>query len=239
MWDFGSSIFDFILNFLAYCATVLKLGGFETLEKWETGAFAGHTAVCLNDEFDNHWFGESGHDNEKVKQSMALCFVLGISTSTNPVQNRRRTPTALGGFETLEKWETGAFAGCLNDEFDNLWFGESGHDNEKYVREAIAGLIFSWIDTIADKYPPPLDAHLIQDAYMLMKIFENNWKFLPWCNSEKYNALEPYANMNENCPSLLPTYERLVIYVMSMWTRMQPAYVANMWNEALNRVAWD
>ncbi|KAI8020782.1 hypothetical protein LOK49_LG03G03821 [Camellia lanceoleosa] len=47
-------------------------------------------------------------------------------------------------------------------------------------------MIFSWIDTIADNYPPPLDAHL-------------------------------------------------VISVMSMWTRVQPAYTANIWNEALNK----
>ncbi|GMP71109.1 hypothetical protein CsSME_00029652 [Camellia sinensis var. sinensis] len=47
-------------------------------------------------------------------------------------------------------------------------------------------MIFSWIDTIADNYPPPLDAHL-------------------------------------------------VISVKSMWTRVQPTYVANMWNEALNK----
>ena len=26
-----------------------------------------------------------------------------------------------------------------------------------------------------------------------------------------------------------------VISVMSMWTRVQPAYAANMWNEALNK----
>ncbi|PKI56205.1 hypothetical protein CRG98_023400 [Punica granatum] len=47
-------------------------------------------------------------------------------------------------------------------------------------------MIFSWIDTISDNYPPPLDAHL-------------------------------------------------VISVMSMWTRLQPSYAANMWNEALNK----
>ncbi|EPS61168.1 hypothetical protein M569_13630, partial [Genlisea aurea] len=46
-------------------------------------------------------------------------------------------------------------------------------------------MIFSWIDTVANNYPPPLDAHL-------------------------------------------------VVSVMSMWARMQPAYAANMWNEALN-----
>ncbi|ONI30605.1 hypothetical protein PRUPE_1G261600 [Prunus persica] len=47
-------------------------------------------------------------------------------------------------------------------------------------------LKFSWIDTMADNYPPPLDTYL-------------------------------------------------VVSVMSMWTRMQPAYAANMWNEALNK----
>ncbi|PIN02007.1 hypothetical protein CDL12_25482 [Handroanthus impetiginosus] len=46
------------------------------------------------------------------------------------------------------------------------------------------------LDTVADNYPPPLDAHLI-------------------------DCLQ-------------------VISVMSMWTRVRPAYAANMWNEALN-----
>lgn len=31
-----------------------------------TGAFAGHTAVCLKDKEGNLWVGESGHENEKV-----------------------------------------------------------------------------------------------------------------------------------------------------------------------------
>ena len=66
----------------------------------------------------------------------------------------------------------------------------------------------------------------IRDAYML-KIFENNQTRLPsWCNNEDgrlpfcqilgeywmelphYNTLEAYANMNENCPSLPPIYDR-------------------------------
>ena len=66
----------------------------------------------------------------------------------------------------------------------------------------------------------------IRDAYML-KIFEDNQTRLPsWCNNENdrlpfcqilgeyrmelpgYNTLEPYANMNENCPSLPPIYNR-------------------------------
>jgi hypothetical protein len=66
----------------------------------------------------------------------------------------------------------------------------------------------------------------IRDAYML-KIFDDNQTRLPsWCNNEdgrlpfcqilgeywmelpQYNTVEPYANMNENCPSLPPNYDR-------------------------------
>ena len=66
----------------------------------------------------------------------------------------------------------------------------------------------------------------IRDAYML-RIFEDNQTRLPrWCNNENdrhpfcqilgeyrmelpgYNTLDPYANMNEHCPSLPPTYDR-------------------------------
>ncbi|KAI3970589.1 hypothetical protein MKX01_024236 [Papaver californicum] len=66
----------------------------------------------------------------------------------------------------------------------------------------------------------------IRDAYVL-RLFENNRTRLPiWCNNEndqlpfcqilgeyrmelpQYNTIEPYAKMNENCPSLPPTYER-------------------------------
>ena len=75
---------------------------------------------------------------------------------------------------------------------------------------------------------PPLDpgARKIRDAYML-KIFEDNQTRLPgWCNAAadglpfcqilgeykmdlpEYNTIEPYANMNENCPSAPPTYSR-------------------------------
>jgi hypothetical protein len=66
----------------------------------------------------------------------------------------------------------------------------------------------------------------IRDAYQL-NIFENNQTRLPtWCRSKGedmpfcqilgeylmefpgYNTLKHYSNMNENCPSLPPTYER-------------------------------
>lgn len=55
-------------DFLAVSKIRGRWGGFETLEKWVTGAFAGHTAVCLKDETGNLWVAESGHENDKVCQ---------------------------------------------------------------------------------------------------------------------------------------------------------------------------
>ncbi|KAI8016595.1 hypothetical protein LOK49_LG05G02226 [Camellia lanceoleosa] len=92
-----------------------------------------------------------------------------------------------GGFETLEKWVTSAFAGhtavCLKDEFSNLWVGESGHENEK-GEEII--VVIPW----------------------------DEWWEL---------SLKDQSN------------PQVVISVISMWTRVQSAYAANMWNEALNK----
>lgn len=63
----------------------------------------------------------------------------------------------------------------------------------------------------------------------MLKVFESNKTRLPsWCCNKDgklpfcqilgeywmelpgYNTLEPYAGMNENCPSLPPSYERPV-----------------------------
>lgn len=43
-----------------------RWGGFETLEKWVSGSYAGHSAVCLRDADGKLWVGESGHENEQV-----------------------------------------------------------------------------------------------------------------------------------------------------------------------------
>ncbi|KAL0304971.1 UNVERIFIED_CONTAM: hypothetical protein Scaly_3002000 [Sesamum calycinum] len=148
-----------------------RWGGFETLEKWVTGAFAGHTAVCLKDELGNLWVGESGHENEKGEEIIAVIpwnewWELALKDSSNPqIALLPLHPEVRARFNTTAAWE-----------YARQMAGKPyGYHN----------MIFSWIDTVADNYPPPLDAHL-------------------------------------------------VISVMSMWTRMQPAYAANMWNEALN-----
>lgn len=43
-----------------------RWGAFETLEKWVSGAYAGHSAICLRDPEGKLWVGESGNENEKV-----------------------------------------------------------------------------------------------------------------------------------------------------------------------------
>lgn len=65
-------------DFLAVSKIRGRWGGFETLEKWVTGAFAGHTAVCLKDEMGNLWVGESGHENEKVCDILKQSLHIGI-----------------------------------------------------------------------------------------------------------------------------------------------------------------
>ncbi|KAG6399981.1 hypothetical protein SASPL_141469 [Salvia splendens] len=158
-------------DFLAVSKIRGRWGGFETLEKWVTGAFAGHTAVCLKDEMGNLWVGESGHENEKGEEIIAVIpwdewWNMALKDSSNPqIALLPLHPELRAKFNNTAAWE---YARQMSGK-------PYGYHN----------MIFSWIDTVADNYPPPLDAHL-------------------------------------------------VISVMSMWTRMQPAYAANMWNEALN-----
>lgn len=158
-------------DFLAVSKIRGRWGGFETLEKWVTGAFAGHTSVCLKDEKGNLWVGESGHENERGEEIIAVVpwdewWELALKDSSNPqIALLPLHPEVRARFNNTAAWE-----------YARQMAGKPyGYHN----------MIFSWIDTVADNYPPPLDAHL-------------------------------------------------VISVMSMWTRMQPAYAANMWNEALN-----
>ncbi|XP_065860954.1 uncharacterized protein [Euphorbia lathyris] len=159
-------------DFLALSKIRGRWGGFESLEKWVTGAFAGHTSVCLKDEKGNLWVGESGHENEKGEEIIAIVpwdewWELSLKDSSNPqIALLPLHPDVRAKFNSTAAWE---YARSMSGK-------PYGYHN----------MIFSWIDTLADNYPPPLDAHL-------------------------------------------------VISVMSMWTRVQPAYAANMWNEALNK----
>jgi hypothetical protein len=54
-------------DFLALSKIKGKWGGFETLQKWVTGSYAGHTAVALRDEKDDLWVIEGGQPDEQVR----------------------------------------------------------------------------------------------------------------------------------------------------------------------------
>ncbi|KAG6518059.1 hypothetical protein ZIOFF_021460 [Zingiber officinale] len=159
-------------DFLAVSKIRGRWGGFETLEKWVTGAFAGHTAVCLKDDMGNLWVGESGHENEKGEEIIVVIpwdewWDLALKDDSNPqIALLPLHPDLRAKFNETEAW---AYAHSMSGK-------PYGYHN----------MIFSWIDTISDNYPPPLDANLVMS-------------------------------------------------VMSMWARLQPAYAANMWNEALNK----
>ena len=49
-----------------------KWGGFETLQKWVTGSYAGHTAVALRDEKGELWVIEGGQPDEQVSTNPFL-----------------------------------------------------------------------------------------------------------------------------------------------------------------------
>eukprot|EP01018_Ginkgo_biloba_P013703 Gb_15387 [translate_table: standard] len=159
-------------DFLAVSKIRGRWGGFETLEKWVTGAYAGHTAVCLKDEEGKLWVGESGHENEKGEEIIVVIpweewWELELKDASNPhIALLPLHPDLRAKFNATAAW---AYARNMSGK-------PYGYHN----------MIFSWIDTVADNYPPPLDAHL-------------------------------------------------VVSVMTMWTRIQPDYAANMWNEALNK----
>ncbi|KAJ7524596.1 hypothetical protein O6H91_17G037100 [Diphasiastrum complanatum] len=149
-----------------------RWGGFETLEKWVTGAYAGHTAVCLRDEKGKLWVGESGHENDKGEELIALLpwedwWSLQLKDGANPqIALLPLHPEMRSKFN-----QTTALA------YARQMTGKSyGYHN----------MIFSWIDTSTGNYPPPLDANLVAS-------------------------------------------------VITVWTRLQPAYASNMWNEALNK----
>ncbi|KAG0601359.1 hypothetical protein M758_11G104400 [Ceratodon purpureus] len=159
-------------DFLAMSKIRGRWGAFETLEKWVTGAQAGHTAVCLRDEDGKLWVGESGHENDAGEEIVAVIpweewWELQVADVANcHVAVLPLHPDLRAKFNVTAAWE---YARRMNGM-------PYGYHN----------MIFSWIDTPTDNYPPPLDSNLVAS-------------------------------------------------VITMWTRLQPDYAANMWNEALNK----
>ncbi|KAE9456554.1 hypothetical protein C3L33_11590, partial [Rhododendron williamsianum] len=160
-------------DFLAISKIRGRWGGFETLEKWVTGAYAGHSAVCLRDSEGKLWVAESGHEDEEGQDIIAVLpwdewwnFELTKDNSNPHIALLPLHPNIRAKFNETAAWE-----------YARSMLGKPyGYHN----------LIFSWIDTTDGNYPPPLDANVVAS-------------------------------------------------VMTVWNHVQPAYAANMWNEALNK----
>ncbi|KAJ0046465.1 hypothetical protein Pint_04171 [Pistacia integerrima] len=160
-------------DFLAISKIRGRWGGFETLEKWVSGSYAGHSAVCLRDSEGKLWVGESGHENDQGEDIIAVLpwdewweFELNKDDSNPHIALLPLHPDIRARFNETAAWEYALSMAGKPYGYHNL--------------------IFSWIDTIDGNYPPPLDAHLVAS-------------------------------------------------VMTVWNHIQPAYAANMWNEALNK----
>ncbi|GAB2230571.1 hypothetical protein Droror1_Dr00014844 [Drosera rotundifolia] len=135
-------------DFLAISKIRGRWGGFETLEKWVTGAYAGHTAVCLRDSEGKLWVAESGHENEEGVDIIAVLpweewweYELTKDDSNPHIALLPLHPNVRAKFNNTAAWEYAL--SMANQTY--------GYHN----------MIFSWIDTIDKNYPPPLDAHLV------------------------------------------------------------------------------
>ncbi|BAT80731.1 hypothetical protein LR48_Vigan07g020700 [Vigna angularis] len=135
-------------DFLAVSKIRGRWGAFETLEKWVSGAYAGHTAVCLRDANGKLWVGESGHEDEKGEDVIALMpweewwdFELTKDDSNPHIALLPLHPDLRAKFNESAAWE-----------YALSMIGKPyGYHN----------MIFSWIDTLNGNYPPPLDANVV------------------------------------------------------------------------------
>ncbi len=105
-------------DFLALSKIRDRWGGFETLEKWVTRAQAGHTAVCLRDEDDKLWVGESGHQNEPVQSFTCILLPTTFFSSLSSFL-QTRCPRFMVQCSGLKSWRREISVA------DNRWFALS------------------------------------------------------------------------------------------------------------------
>uniref|UniRef100_M8B742 Uncharacterized protein n=1 Tax=Aegilops tauschii TaxID=37682 RepID=M8B742_AEGTA len=247
-------------DFLALSKIRGRWGGFQTLEKWVTGAFAGHTAVCLKDENGTLWVAESGYENKKGEEVIAIVpwdewwgvalkddsnpqvmAAMSMWTRLQPHYASNMWNEALNkrlGTERTEKLTQLDLHGIISEtERRGMSFNQLLTIPEQDEWEYSDGKSTTCVAFILAMYKAAgvfapftesiqVTEFTIRDAYML-RIFEDNRTRLPgWCNGDadglpfcqilgeykmelpEYNTIQPYANMNENCPSSPPTYDR-------------------------------
>ncbi|KAK7300103.1 hypothetical protein RJT34_10937 [Clitoria ternatea] len=125
-----------------------RWGAFETLEKWVSGSYAGHSAVCLRDPDGKLYVGESGHENEKGEDVIAIIpweewwdFEVNKDQSNPHIALLPLHADIRAKFNQTAAWEYAQSMEGKPYGFHNL--------------------IFSWIDTLSGNYPPPLDANVV------------------------------------------------------------------------------
>ncbi|GMN51555.1 hypothetical protein TIFTF001_020705 [Ficus carica] len=135
-------------DFLAISKIRGRWGGFETLEKWVSGAYAGHTAVCLRDSEGNLWVGESGNENDEGEDVIAVLpwdewweFEQTKDDANPHIALLPLHPDIRAKFNETAAWE---YVRSMEGK-------PYGYHN----------MLFAWIDTVNGNYPPPLDAHLV------------------------------------------------------------------------------
>ncbi|KAF6168020.1 hypothetical protein GIB67_011405 [Kingdonia uniflora] len=134
-------------DFIALSKIRGRWGGFETLEKWVSGTYAGHSAVFLKDPEGKLYVGESGHENEEGEDIVVVMpweewwnYELTKDDANPHIAVLPLHPDIRAKFNETAAWE-----------YARTMIGKPyGYHN----------LIFSWIDTVDGNYPPPLDANL-------------------------------------------------------------------------------
>ncbi|KAJ9672083.1 hypothetical protein PVL29_025648 [Vitis rotundifolia] len=146
-------------DFLAISKIRGLWGGFETLEKWVTGSYAGHSAVCLRDSEGKLWVGESGVRNEKGENVVVISLwdewwdnALTQDDFNSHIALLPLHPQLRSKFNEPAAWEYARSMEGKHYGFHNV--------------------IFSWIDTPDENYPPPLDAHVVA---AVMTVWNQMW----------------------------------------------------------------
>ncbi|XP_050219794.1 uncharacterized protein LOC126670171 [Mercurialis annua] len=140
-------------DFLALSKIRGQSGGFESLEKWVTGSYAGHSAVCLRNPEGKLFVAESGRtiagkDVVDVLPWEEWWDFEQSNDEGNPhIALLPLHPDVRAKFNETAAWEYAI----------SLKGNPYGYHN----------VIFSWIDTPKQNYPSRVDAHLVA-AFMVM-----------------------------------------------------------------------
>ncbi|CAA7394423.1 unnamed protein product [Spirodela intermedia] len=168
-----------------------RWGGFETLEKWVSGSYAGHSAVCLRDADGKLWVGESGHENEQGEDIIAMLpweewwdYELNKDDSNPHIALLPLHPDMRAKFNETAAWE---YAGTMSGK-------PYGYHN----------MIFSWIDTLEGNYPPPLNAQLVASVMTMWNQIQPTYAPNLW--NEALN--KRLGTQNLSLPEILVETER-------------------------------